>query len=109
MKGDILLLSDPRAIQHVLQPGYDYCKCTERRFNLRMMFGHGVIWADGVSRHTFLVTSTHHICPGDGHKRQRKVLQPAFGASESKALFPIMVRRAEAVSHSFVSRPFRPQ
>ena len=34
---------------------------------------------------------------GDVHKRQRKVMLPAFGAPESKALLPVFRHYAEQV------------
>ena len=37
---------------------------------------------------------------GDVHKRQRKVMLPAFGSSESKALLPVFRHYAEQVSRA---------
>lgn len=80
--GEYLWISDPNALRYIFQTsGYRYAKQPERRALSRLHSGHGLVWADG-----------------EVHKRQRKVMLPAFGAPESKALLPHFARAAEAVS-----------
>ncbi|KAF8161361.1 cytochrome P450 [Crassisporium funariophilum] len=70
---DRLLVSDPKALQYIYQTaGYNFAKQTERREVSRLLSGRGILWADG-----------HE------HRRQRRIMNPAFGAKESKAFVPI--------------------
>ncbi|KZT01474.1 cytochrome P450 [Laetiporus sulphureus 93-53] len=78
---DMLWISDPRALQYIYQTsGYSFPKQPERRALSRLLGDHGLTWADG-----------------DTHKRQRKVMLPAFGSPESKALLPVFQQYAERV------------
>ncbi|KIK60906.1 hypothetical protein GYMLUDRAFT_200226 [Collybiopsis luxurians FD-317 M1] len=70
---DRLLISDPKALQHILQTsGYRWGKSPERKELSRMISGKNLAWADG-----------------DGHRRQRKVMLPGFGAPEARSFLPI--------------------
>ena len=42
-------------------------------------------------------SETFAVRAGEGHKRQRKVMLPAFGTRESKALLPVFRHYAERV------------
>lgn len=45
-----------------------------------------------------------NVCrKGDAHKRHRKVIQPAFGISETKALHPVFQEIAVQVRRALVS------
>ncbi|KAG7448514.1 cytochrome P450 [Guyanagaster necrorhizus] len=66
-----LFVSDPKALQHIYHSGYVFRKHVIRKELTRLVAGKGIIWADT-----------------DDHKRQRRVILPAFGASETKALLP---------------------
>ncbi|KAF9529748.1 cytochrome P450 [Crepidotus variabilis] len=79
---DRLLVADPKALQHIYHTsGYNYSKQKERREVSRLLSGHGLIWADGQT-----------------HKRQRRIMNPAFGSKESRALVPIFVNSASKLS-----------
>lgn len=79
---DMLWISDPKALQYIYQTsGYNFPKQPERRAVSRLVGDHGLTWADG-----------------DTHKRQRKVMFPAFGGPESRALLPIFEHHAEQVA-----------
>ncbi|KAI0701013.1 cytochrome P450 [Cerioporus squamosus] len=79
---DMLWISDPKALQYVFQTsGYSFPKQPERRILSRLVGDTGLTWADG-----------------DTHKRQRKVMLPAFGTPESKALLPVFRHYAEQVT-----------
>ncbi|KAF5357736.1 hypothetical protein D9757_011950 [Collybiopsis confluens] len=70
---DRLLISDPKALQHILQTsGYRWGKSSERQEISRLVGGKGVGWADGES-----------------HNRQRKIMLPGFGAPEARNLLPV--------------------
>ncbi|KAI0629559.1 cytochrome P450 [Trametes polyzona] len=79
---DMLWVSDPKALQYVYQTsGYNFPKQPERRILSRLIGDTGLTWAEG-----------------DVHKRQRKVMLPAFGTPESKALLPVFRHYAEQVT-----------
>ncbi|KAL1945428.1 hypothetical protein VTO73DRAFT_2279 [Trametes versicolor] len=79
---DMLWISDPKALQYVYQTsGYNFPKQPERRILSRLIGDTGLTWAEG-----------------DVHKRQRKVMLPAFGMPESKALLPVFRHYAEQVT-----------
>ncbi|KAI0774916.1 cytochrome P450 [Trametes elegans] len=79
---DMLWISDPKALQYIYQTsGYNFPKQPERRILSRLVGDTGLTWADG-----------------DVHKRQRKVMLPAFGTPESKALLPVFRHYAEQVT-----------
>ncbi|KAJ3514485.1 hypothetical protein NLJ89_g2346 [Agrocybe chaxingu] len=70
---DRLLVSDPKALQHIYQTSrYDFAKQAERREISRLLSGRGVLWAHGYD-----------------HQRQRKIMNPAFGPRETKAFVPL--------------------
>ncbi|KAI8971016.1 cytochrome P450 [Trametes punicea] len=79
---DMLWISDPKALQYIYQTsGYRFPKQPERRILSRLVGDTGLTWAEG-----------------DVHKRQRKVMLPAFGTPESKALLPVFRHYAEQVT-----------
>ncbi|KAJ8594235.1 cytochrome P450 [Rhizopogon salebrosus TDB-379] len=83
---DQLLISDPVAMQYILaKSGYEFPKQYERLIVSQMMAGRGVGWATG-----------------DNHKRQRKVIVPAFGAPEAKAFLPLFKGCAESMSNKWM-------
>ncbi|KAF8814480.1 cytochrome P450 [Phlegmacium glaucopus] len=69
---DRLLISDPKALQYILHTaGYGYSKPADRREISRLVAGRSILWADA-----------------DDHKRQRKIMNPAFASKECKDLVP---------------------
>ncbi|THV06675.1 cytochrome P450 [Dendrothele bispora CBS 962.96] len=79
---DRLLITDPKALQYILQTsGYNWQKYTERREIGRMTGGKGILWAEG-----------------DTHRRQRKVMLPGFGFPEAKNFLPLFFSCAESMS-----------
>lgn len=79
---DMLLITDPKALQYIYHTsGYNFPKQPDRRTVSWLMGDHGLTWADG-----------------ETHRRQRKVMLPAFGMSESKALLPVFSHYAEQVT-----------
>ncbi|GAA5882286.1 hypothetical protein JCM1840_005437 [Sporobolomyces johnsonii] len=73
-----LVLFDSTALNHVLlSNAYDYPKPEEVRGDLAMILGKGVLFAEG-----------------EDHKRQRRILQPAFSPSAVKALTPVFFEYA---------------
>ncbi|EEB87509.1 hypothetical protein MPER_15120, partial [Moniliophthora perniciosa FA553] len=65
---DILVLSDPQALQHILHTSaYGYRKANDQLFFTSMILGKGLTFAEGVA-----------------HQKQRKLLNPAFSATQLK-------------------------
>ncbi|KAF5356634.1 hypothetical protein D9757_006808 [Collybiopsis confluens] len=79
---DRLLISDPKAMQHILQTsGYRWAKYPERKEISRLSSGKGLLWADG-----------------DVHRRQRKVMLPGFGTPEAKNFLPLFFSCAASMT-----------
>ncbi|KAJ6584658.1 cytochrome P450 [Mycena capillaripes] len=74
-----LMTTDPVAVAHILGNAYDYPKPDFVRDSLATM----------AAGHDGLLT-----VEGDAHKRQRKILTPAFSASHIKSLTPIFWDKA---------------
>ncbi|KIY53193.1 cytochrome P450 [Fistulina hepatica ATCC 64428] len=75
---DFLLISDPKALQYIYQTsGYRFPKPPVTRVFLEVLSGKGLFWA-----------------AGENHRRQRKVVMPGFGVSETRAFIPIFFRTA---------------
>ncbi|GAA5831678.1 hypothetical protein JCM3766R1_004976 [Sporobolomyces carnicolor] len=73
-----LVLFDPTALNHVLLSNcYEYPKPEEVRGDLAMILGKGVLFAEG-----------------DDHRRQRRIMQPAFSPAHIRALGPIFFEHA---------------
>lgn len=73
MGRDKLIVSDPRLVQYVLGTAtYDFPKPAWLRAFSRAFLGPDIVCSEG-----------------NDHKRQRKVISPAFGHTEVRALFPV--------------------
>lgn len=73
MGNDKLVIYDPKALQYVLNTAaYDFPKPGWLRAFIKTIVGPDIIWSEG-----------------DTHKRHRKVMLPAFGYAEARALFPV--------------------
>ncbi|GAA5837435.1 hypothetical protein JCM5353_007110 [Sporobolomyces roseus] len=73
-----LVLFDSTALNHVLLSNcYEYPKPEEVRGDLAMILGRGVLFAEG-----------------DDHRRQRRIMQPAFSPSHIRALGPVFFEHA---------------
>ncbi|KAJ8594234.1 cytochrome P450 [Rhizopogon salebrosus TDB-379] len=83
---DQLLISDPAAMQYIFaKSNSQFPKQHERLVLSQMVIGKSVAWASG-----------------DDHKRQRKVVLPAFGAPESKAFLSLFRGCAESMSNKWM-------
>ncbi|KAK1225579.1 hypothetical protein PQX77_011473 [Marasmius sp. AFHP31] len=80
---DRLLISDPKAIHHILQ-GYRWGASAEQRARGMFVTGPGIT-----------------VVQGEDHKRHRRIMNPAFGASEAKALVPIFSAAASSLSNKW--------
>ncbi|KAJ3539651.1 hypothetical protein NM688_g6334 [Phlebia brevispora] len=71
---DILMLSDPKALQHVFhKSGYHYTKHAEPHTMARVIAGRGILVADG----------------GPDHQRHRKIMNPSFTAQQLRTFLPL--------------------
>ncbi|TFK52808.1 cytochrome P450 [Heliocybe sulcata] len=70
---DRLMVSDPKALQHIFNTSsHDFCKPKESLVFLYELSGPNIVAVEG-----------------EAHRRQRKIILPAFGPSEIRALFPV--------------------
>ncbi|KAF9009541.1 cytochrome P450 [Cyathus striatus] len=72
-----LYTTDTKALNYVLMNTADYQKPEAARFNLTRILGGGVL-----------------VVEGDKHRQQRRVMNPAFGASEIRELTEIFVEKS---------------
>ncbi|KAF5364507.1 hypothetical protein D9757_011973 [Collybiopsis confluens] len=80
-----LMITDPKALYHIFQEtDYIWRKSSSRKELSRLTSGRGLAWADG-----------------DIHKRQRKLMMPAFGAPEAKHYLPYFTACAATASHLY--------
>ncbi|KAI0040330.1 cytochrome P450 monooxygenase [Auriscalpium vulgare] len=77
LNSDRLFMLDPRAVGHVLSHVQDYQKPEQLRYNLGQLMGHGLLFVEG-----------------DQHKQQRRIMSPAFGPTQVRALTPIFVDKS---------------
>ncbi|KAI0768801.1 cytochrome P450 [Trametes elegans] len=68
---------DPRAIQHVLTHNDDYARPEENRRILIEVMGRGILFVQG-----------------EEHRKQRRILNPAFGPAQVRDLTEIFVRKS---------------
>ncbi|KAI6100556.1 cytochrome P450 [Pisolithus sp. B1] len=77
-----LIVADPKAISRIFATtSYHFPKPPERRVQSLILNGKSVVWAEG-----------------NIHKRQRRILNPGFGGSESLAFLAISQASAERLS-----------
>ena len=74
------MISDSKAIQYVYSNTDNFTRQKQSRNILRTLFGPGLIVVDH-----------------EDHRRQRKLMQPAFGIPQLKALFPLFLRHSQNV------------
>ncbi|KAJ7186135.1 cytochrome P450 [Mycena filopes] len=78
---DRLLISDPKALYHMYNSGYNIRKSDYRSELIRILTGEGLAWAND-----------------EVHRRQRRVNSPAFGTADSKSYVPIFSAYANLVA-----------
>lgn len=97
---DRLFVLDPKAIQYIYQTAeHNFPRSTDRREIHHILSGGGILMADGklMSKRSGLRTNHKHMMLGDEHKRQKKILQPAFAPKELKSLVPLFSLHASKV------------
>ncbi|KAG0195529.1 hypothetical protein BGX28_001186, partial [Mortierella sp. GBA30] len=83
-----VLLADPQAIRHVFTTNsYKYVKSDQSRRLISSVTGNGVLHAEG-----------------DVHKKQRKMINPAFGLKHLKEMVPIMTGPASILAKMWEER-----
>ncbi|KAI5478314.1 hypothetical protein MNV49_005269 [Pseudohyphozyma bogoriensis] len=81
-----LLISDPVALNHVLvNNAYAFPKPSFIRGNLMRIMGKGILFAEG-----------------DDHRRQKRLLNPAFSPSHLKALAPLFYEQTYRVRDKWI-------
>ncbi|KZP14576.1 cytochrome P450 [Athelia psychrophila] len=72
-----LCTKDTRAVAHILNHSYTYQKPAQVKYTLGRMLGKGLLFVEE-----------------DQHKQQRKIMQPAFGPAQVRALTAIFTEKA---------------
>ncbi|TFK35548.1 cytochrome P450 [Crucibulum laeve] len=72
-----LYTADPKAINHVFMNYFDYQKSEAGIYNIKQLLGPGLI-----------------LIEGDLHRRQRRILNPAFGIPQIRELTQIFVEKS---------------
>jgi cytochrome P450 len=75
-----LMISDLKVIQHVYANSDTFVRQKQNCQLVESITGPGIL-----------------VAHGDVHRRQRRVLQPAFGISQIKALMPVFSRHSQNV------------
>ncbi|KAF9257540.1 cytochrome P450, partial [Marasmius fiardii PR-910] len=85
--GNILMISDPRAIHCILQESVnDFPLPADFRKRIEIFFGKGVVWAIGVD-----------------HKRHRRILGPAFTINHTRKFLPLFQSHVNILSEKWNS------
>ncbi|KAG2339110.1 cytochrome P450 [Suillus weaverae] len=74
---DRLFTMDTRALNHVLTHSSDYQKPSQVRYNLSRILGEGVLFVEGAQ-----------------HRQQRRIMNPAFGPAQIRALTDIFISKS---------------
>jgi cytochrome P450 len=78
------MISDPRAMRHIYANSQSFIRQKHIKNLMKMVFGPAL-----------------NVVDFDDHKRQRKVMQPAFGSPHLRNLFPVLVRNTQKVRPPF--------
>lgn len=73
----VLFVSDPKAIQHVLNSGYEFPKPLSARVGSSLVLGRGLFYTDGPQ-----------------HTQQRKIMSPAFSFNALREFIPLFRHKA---------------
>jgi cytochrome P450 len=99
MQRERLWVADPKAIHHILQAtSYLYQKSAASMELLETILDKGLVSVEGAFPFVDQVAQLLIVNLGDVHKRQRRVMTPAFGLVEAKALYPYFIRCSNSVS-----------
>ncbi|KAJ6566145.1 cytochrome P450 [Mycena capillaripes] len=82
-----LFTTDTKAVQHILSNTHVYQKTATGRFFLGRVVGPGVL-----------------VVEGDVHKKQRKIMNPAFGPAQVRALTGIFVEKSRQLRNIWAFR-----
>lgn len=77
LQASILSTVDLKAVAHILNHNYTYRKSPELRYEFSLFIGDGLVGAEG-----------------DDHKRQRKILNPAFGLGPIREMTKVFVEKS---------------
>lgn len=82
------MISDPKAIQYVYANSHSFPRQKQSRNLLKMLFGPAL-----------------GVVDVEDHKRQRRVMQPAFGSPQLRNLFPVFIGHTQKVCLTSCDRP----
>ncbi|KAK6981160.1 cytochrome P450 [Favolaschia claudopus] len=85
-----LYTTDTRAIQHILSNSYLYQKTPSGRYKLGRIVGPGVL-----------------VVEEDEHKKQRRIMNPAFGPTHLRALTELFVEKSQQLRDIWTTKAFQ--
>lgn len=85
-----IVVQDPKALSHLVRNAYDYPKTNIIRGEIGRGIGHGLLWAEGSALLSNPSALSHTLRRrlGDIHRKQRKMLNPAFSRPNVRELAP---------------------
>ncbi|KAI9062669.1 cytochrome P450 [Trametes sanguinea] len=93
----VLMLTDTRAINHVLTHSAHYFKPSQAQRDLSRLLGTGTCSNDCAGRAVLMSTYAPLgvlLTEGEQHRQQRRIMNPAFGPSQIRELTEIFVEKS---------------
>ncbi|KAK7026770.1 hypothetical protein VNI00_015427 [Paramarasmius palmivorus] len=81
-----IVISDLKGVTHILQNHYDYIKSDSLRYLLSRVTGFGIL-----------------VVEQDEHKKQRRIMNPAFGPAQIRALTKIFVDKSIELRDAWIN------
>ncbi|KAK0442249.1 cytochrome P450 [Desarmillaria tabescens] len=80
---DILVVCDPKALEHIFHPSCPYPKSQDNVFILDLVIGRGLVSVNGESSsRSNLCVKPQPMLSDEIHHRQRKIMNPAFSSTQ---------------------------
>ncbi|KAI0033894.1 cytochrome P450 [Vararia minispora EC-137] len=86
-----MLTVDPKAVSHILKDGYVYAKTDQIRHDLGALLGKGLLFVEGPD-----------------HRKQRKIMNPAFGPAQIRQFTEIFMQKAIELREIWLSMTSKP-
>lgn len=94
------LLTQLQAFQHIFhKSGYNYPKSVHTIVDIKLLTGESIISAarEQIGNYVLIHRSSFHFSGGEDHSRHRKIMNPAFTASQLRSFLPFFRQSATKV------------
>lgn len=96
---DILIVCDPQALKHIFHSSHPYPKSQDNVFILDLVVGKGLVTVDGESSsRSSNHLKLHPMLLDETHRRQRKIMNPAFSLAQLQKAQVIFQQCSDKVS-----------